>query len=41
MKAFISACVIALVIAIAAVFVLGGVQKPVEQAFSSSTGVRL
>lgn len=41
MKAFVSACVVALVIAIASVFVLGGVQKPADQAFSSSTGVRL
>lgn len=40
MKAFISACVVALVIALAGVFVLDGVQKPAEQAHTT-TSVRL
>lgn len=40
MKAFLLACVAALVIAAAAVVVLNRAQEPVEQAFST-TGVRL
>lgn len=40
MKVFISACVVAAVIAVGAAFVLGGVQKSAEQAFST-TSVRV
>ncbi len=39
MKTFIVACVAAAVIAIGAVVVLNGIQKPVETAYSTS-GVR-
>ena len=35
MKAFIIACVAAIVIAVVGVFVLDSVQKPVDQAFTS------
>jgi Flp pilus assembly pilin Flp len=40
MKAFIVACIAAAVIAIGAVAVLNGIQKPVETAFTTS-GVRI
>jgi hypothetical protein len=40
MKAFIVACVAAAVIAIGAVVVLDGIQKPVESAYKT-TGVRI
>ena len=36
MKAFVVACIAAAVIAIGAVVVLGGVQKPVDVAFATS-----
>jgi hypothetical protein len=41
MRSFISACVVAIVIAVGAVFVLNSVQEPVAEAFSSPTTVRL
>lgn len=37
MKAFISACVVALVIAVVGVFVLDGIQKPADVAFTASS----
>ena len=40
MKTFVVACVAALVIAVIGVVVLDGVQKPADQAFTTS-GVRL
>jgi hypothetical protein len=40
MKTFVVACVAAIVIAIGAVLVLDGVQKPVESAYKT-TGVRI
>jgi hypothetical protein len=40
MNAFIVACVAAVVIAIGAVVVLNGIQKPVETAYTT-TGVRI
>jgi hypothetical protein len=40
MKSFVLACVAAVAIAAIAGFVLNGVQKPADQAFST-TGVRL
>jgi hypothetical protein len=40
MKTFIVACVAAAVIAIGAVVVLNGIQKPVESAYAT-TGVRI
>jgi hypothetical protein len=40
MKIFVVACIAALVIAIGAVVVLNGVQKPVETAYTGS-GVRI
>ena len=41
MKSFVLACVVAIVIAAVAGVVLDNVQKPADQAYSSSTGVRL
>lgn len=41
MKTFFVACGIAVVIAIGAAFVLNLVQKPVSEAYMSSTGVRI
>ena len=40
MKSFILACVAAVVIAVVGVFVLDGIQKPADQAFTT-TAVRL
>ena len=40
MKTFVLACVAAIAIAVVSVFVLNGVQKPADAAFST-TGVRL
>jgi Flp pilus assembly pilin Flp len=40
MKAFIVACVVAVVIAVCGVAVLNGIQKPVDVAFTTS-GVRI
>ena len=40
MKAFIAACIAAAVIAVGAVVVLDSVQKPVDDAFTT-TGVRI
>jgi hypothetical protein len=40
MRAFVVACIAAAVIAVAAVVVLNGIQKPVEVAFQTS-GVRI
>lgn len=40
MKAFVMACIVAVVVAVAAAAVLNGMQKPVSQAFATS-GVRL
>ena len=40
MRAFISACIAAIAIAVIGGFVLGGIQKSSDQAFSTS-GVRL
>ena len=41
MKAFIIACLTAIVIAVIGGVVLNGVQEPVDKAFTSPTGVRL
>jgi hypothetical protein len=41
MQSFIAACVIAIVIAIGAVYVLDSYQEPADVAYTSSTGVRL
>jgi hypothetical protein len=40
MRAFVIACIAAAVVAVAAVVVLNGIQKPVEVAFQTS-GVRI
>jgi hypothetical protein len=40
MKVFLTSCVVAIVIAVAAVFVLNSIQEPVSVAFTTS-GVRL
>ena len=41
MQSFIAACVVAIVIAIGAVYVLDSYQEPAEMAYASSSGVRL
>ena len=41
MKAFLVACIAALVIAVVGGVVLNGVQEQADKAFSSPTGVRL
>ncbi len=41
MRSFLVSCVAAIVIAIAAALALNAVQKPVETAFHSKSGVRL
>jgi hypothetical protein len=41
MKTFITACIIAVVIAVGAAIVLNFVQEPVSEAYMSSTGVRI
>lgn len=41
MKAFLVACVVAIIVGVAAVYVLDAYQKPAEVAYSSNTGVRL
>ncbi|MGE0628292.1 MAG: hypothetical protein AB7O43_10740 [Hyphomicrobiaceae bacterium] len=41
MRSFIVACVAALVIAVASVYLLEAYQEPAETAFVSPTGVRL
>jgi hypothetical protein len=41
MKTFITACIVAIVIAIGGAVVLGFVQEPVSEAYMSSTGVRI
>jgi hypothetical protein len=41
MRSFVVACVAALVIAIASVYVLDAYQQPADTAFASRTGVRL
>ena len=41
MKAFIIACLTAIVIAVIGGFVLNSVQEPVDKAFTSNTAVRL
>ena len=41
MKAFLVACVAIVVIAVGASMVLNHYQEPVEEAFSSPTGVRI
>ena len=41
MQSFIAACVVAIVIAVGAVYVLDSYQQPSEMAYTSSTGVRL
>jgi hypothetical protein len=40
-QSFIAACVVAIIIAIGAVYVLDSYQEPAEVAYKSSTGVRL
>jgi hypothetical protein len=41
MKSFLVACVVAIVIAVVCGALLDTIQKPADQAFSSTTGVRL
>ena len=41
MRSFLVSCAAAVVIALGAALVLSQVQKPVEQAFQSPTGVRI
>jgi hypothetical protein len=41
MQSFIAACVVAIVIAVGAVYVLDVYQEPADVAYASSTGVRL
>jgi hypothetical protein len=41
MKVFLISCAVAIVVAIAAVYVLDRYQRPVAMAFTSTTGVRL
>jgi hypothetical protein len=41
MRSFLVSCATAVVIALGAVVVLNQVQKPVESAFTSPTGVRI
>jgi hypothetical protein len=41
MQSFIAACVVAVVLAIGAAYVLDRYQAPAEQAFASPTGVRI
>lgn len=41
MKSFLASCVVAAVIAVGAVIVLNQIQKPVENAFTSPTAVRI
>lgn len=41
MKTFVTACIIAIVIAIGGAIVLNYVQEPTSEAFMSSTGVRI
>jgi hypothetical protein len=41
MKTFITACIIAVVIAVGAAIVLNFVQAPASEAYMSSTGVRI
>lgn len=41
MKTFVTACIIAIVIAIGGAIVLNLVQEPTSEAFMSSTGVRI
>ena len=41
MNSFIAACVVALVLAIGAAFVLEGIQKPADHAYASPSGTRI
>ncbi len=41
MKSFVIACVVAVVVALGAAFVLDGFNKSAETAYSSPTGVRV
>jgi hypothetical protein len=41
MKAFVAACIVIVVIAVGASFVLDAFQEPAQQAFASPTGVRI
>ena len=41
MPSFVAACVVAIVIAIGAVYVLDSYQEPVEMAYTHSSSVRL
>jgi hypothetical protein len=41
MRTFLMSCVAAVVIALVGVVVLNSIQKPVETAFTSPTGVRI
>jgi len=41
MRSFLVSCVAAIVIALGAMIVLNHIQKPVETAFASPTGVRI
>lgn len=41
MRSFLVSCIVAIVLALGAVVVLNMVQKPVETAFTSRTGVRI
>ena len=41
MKVFLISCAVAIVVAVASVYVLDGYQQPAEVAFSSNSGVRL
>jgi hypothetical protein len=41
MQSFIAACVVAIIIAVGAVYVLDSYQEPADVAYASSTGVRL
>ena len=41
MQSFVSACVVAIVLAVGAAVVLNHYNKPVDHAFASSTGARI
>jgi hypothetical protein len=41
MPTFITACIVAIVLAVGAAYVLEGYQKPAETAYASPTGVRI